>query len=181
MTLGDRIVVMNKGHVQQIDTPMNLYDHPRNRFVAGFIGSPAMNFVDGRIAAGDALQFVAAGDAFTFAIPRSLAERVDGLETRELTLGIRPEDVSVALDTGPTIFAGESTIVHPPVTAPAHLDLVEALGNEVFVYASVGPYVITARVAPQPLPKLGEPITLAFDLAKSHFFDRESGERVGKG
>ena len=181
MTLGDRIVVMNKGHVQQIDTPMNLYDHPRNRFVAGFIGSPAMNFVDGRVAAGDSLQFVAAGDAFTFAIPPSLAERVDGLETRELTLGIRPEDVSVALDSGPTIFAGESTIVHPPVTAPARLDLVEALGNEVFVYASVGPYVITARVAPQPLPKLGEPITLAFDLAKSHFFDRESGDRVGKG
>ena len=181
MTLGDRIVVMNKGHVQQIDTPMNLYDHPRNRFVAGFIGSPAMNFVDGRIAAGDSLQFAAAGDAFTFAIPPSLAERIKGLETRELTLGIRPEDVSVALDSGPTIFAGESTIVHPPVTAPARLDLVEALGNEVFVYASVGPYVITARVAPQPLPKLGEPITLAFDLAKSHFFDRESGDRVGRG
>jgi multiple sugar transport system ATP-binding protein len=181
MTLGDRIVVMNKGHVQQIDTPMNLYDHPRNRFVAGFIGSPAMNFVDGRIAAGDSLQFVAASDAFTFAIPPSLAERVDGLETRNLTLGIRPEDVSVALDTGPTIFAGESTIVHPPITAPARLDLVEALGNEVFVYASIGPYVITARVAPQPLPKLGEPITLAFDLAKSHFFDRETGDRVGKG
>jgi multiple sugar transport system ATP-binding protein len=181
MTLGDRIVVMNKGHVQQIDTPMNLYDHPRNRFVAGFIGSPAMNFVDGRIAAGDSLQFVAAGDAFTFGIPPSLAERVDGLETRELTLGIRPEDVSVALETGPTIFAGESTIVHPPVTAPARLDLVEALGNEVFVYASIGPYVITARVAPQPLPKLGEPITLAFDLAKSHFFDRKTGDRVGKG
>jgi multiple sugar transport system ATP-binding protein len=181
MTLGDRIVVMNKGHVQQIDTPMNLYDHPRNRFVAGFIGSPAMNFVDGRIAVGDSLQFVAAGDAFTFVIPPAPAERIDGLETRELTLGIRPEDVSVALDTGPTIFLGESTIVHPPVTAPARLDLVEALGNEVFVYASIGPYVITARVAPQPLPKLGEPITLAFDLAKSHFFDRASGDRVGKG
>jgi multiple sugar transport system ATP-binding protein len=181
MTLGDRIVVMNKGHVQQIDTPMNLYDHPRNRFVAGFIGSPAMNFVDGRVAVGDSLQFVAEGDAFTFGIPPSLAERIHGLETRELTLGIRPEDVSVALETGPTIFAGESTIVHPPATAPARLDLVEALGNEVFVYASISPYVITARVAPQPLPKLGEPITLAFDLAKSHFFDRETGDRVGKG
>jgi len=181
MTLGDRIVVMNKGHVQQIDTPMNLYDHPRNRFVAGFIGSPAMNFVDGRIAVGDSLQFVAAGDAFTFAIPSLLAERIHGLETRELTLGIRPEDVSVALETGPTIFAGESTIVHPPITAPARLDLVEALGNEVFVYASIGPYVITARVAPQPLPALADPITLAFDLAKAHFFDRQSGDRVGKG
>ena len=181
MTLGDRIVVMNKGYVQQIDTPMNLYDHPRNRFVAGFIGSPAMNFVEGRIMAGDSLQFVAEGNAFTFSVPPALAERVQGLENHALTLGIRPEDVSVAMESGPTIFAGESTIVHPPITTPAHLDLVEALGNEVFIYASIGPYVITARIAPQPLPKLGEPITLAFDLAKSHFFDRETGERVGKG
>jgi len=181
MTLGDRIVVMNKGYVQQIDTPMNLYDHPRNRFVAGFIGSPAMNFVDGRIVTGDSLQFIAEGNAFTFAVPPALAERVQGLENRALTLGIRPEDVSVAMESGPTIFAGESTIVHPPITTPARLDLVEALGNEVFIYASIGPYVITARIAPQPLPKLGEPITLAFDLAKSHFFDRETGDRVGKG
>jgi multiple sugar transport system ATP-binding protein len=181
MTLGDRIVVMNKGHVQQIDSPMNLYDHPRNRFVAGFIGSPAMNFVDGRIAADDSLQFVAEGNAFTFSVPGSLADRIQGLEGHLLTLGIRPEDVSVAIEGGPTIFAGESTIVHPPITTPAHLDLVEALGNEVFVYASIGSIGITARIAPQPLPPLGDPITLAFDLAKAHFFDRETGERVGKG
>src|SRR6266508_1580925 len=181
MTIGDRIVVMNNGHVQQIDTPMNLYDHPRNHFVAGFIGSPAMNFVDGRVIAGDLLHFIAEGSAFTFAVPPSLAERIAGLENRLLTLGIRPEDVSVVMESGPTIFAGESTIVHPPTTAPARLDLVEALGNEVFIYASIGPYTITARIAPQPLPSLGDPITLAFDLAKAHFFDRESGDRVGKG
>jgi len=172
---------MNKGHVQQIDTPMNLYDHPRNRFVAGFIGSPAMNFVDGTITAADPLQFVAEGNAFSFPVPAALAERVHGLEGRPLTLGIRPEDVSVAIDTGPTIFLGESTIVHPPITAPARLDLVEALGNEVFVYATIGAYSITARIAPQPLPPLSKPITLAFDLAKAHFFDRETGDRVGKG
>jgi len=181
MTLGDRIVVMNKGHVKQIDSPMNLYDHPQNRFVAGFIGSPAMNFVDGTIMASDSLRFIAEGNAFTFAVPASLAERIQGLEGRSLTLGIRPEDVSVAIESGPTIFLGESTIVHPPITAPACLDLVEALGNEVFVYATVGARSITARVAPQPLPSLGKPITLAFDLAKAHFFDRESGDRVGKG
>ena len=181
MTLGDRIVVMNKGHVQQIDSPMNLYDQPRNRFVAGFIGSPAMNFVDGTVATSDSLEFVAEGNAFTFGVPPALAERIQGLEGRPLTLGIRPEDVSVVIASGPTIFLGESTIVHPPITAPACLDLVEALGNEVFVYATIGPYSITARIAPQPLPALGKPITLAFDLAKAHFFDRETGDRVGKG
>ncbi len=181
MTLGDRIVVMNKGHVQQIDTPMELYDHPRNRFVAGFIGSPAMNLVDGRITPGDSPEFVAAEDAFTLTVPPPLARRIQGLEGHALTLGIRPEDVSVVVEGGPTIFAGESTIVHPPITTPARLELVEALGNEAFIYASIGLHRITARVAPQPFPELGEPITLAFDLAKAHFFDAVTGARVGVG
>ena len=96
-------------------------------------------------------------------------------------MGIRPEDVSVAPQSGPPLFAGESTIVDPPVLAPAKLDLVEALGNEIFVYATVGSLTVTARVSPQPLPHPGEPVTLAFDLAKAHFFDLADGRRVGKG
>jgi multiple sugar transport system ATP-binding protein len=181
LTLGDRIAVLKEGVLQQIATPMELYEKPANKFVAGFIGSPAMNFVDGTITKSDTLEFVAEGNAFTFGVPPALAERIQGLEGRPLTLGIRPEDVSVVIESGPTIFLGESTIVHPPITAPACLDLVEALGNEVFVYATVGAYSITARIAPQPLPALAKPITLAFDLAKAHFFDRETGDRVGKG
>ena len=181
MTLGDRIVVMNNGHVQQIDTPMRLYDHPANRFVAGFIGSPSMNFITGTITAGEAPGFTAAEGAFTLRIPPGLAERVVDLAGQAVTMGIRPEDVSVALATGPALFAGESTIVDPPALAPARLDIVEALGNEIFVYATVGAFSITARVSPQPLPLPGEPVTLAFDLAKAHFFDKETGARVGKG
>ena len=182
MTLGDRIVVMNKGHVQQIDTPMNLYDRPRNRFVAGFIGSPGMNFIDGALVRGEkGMQFLAEPNAFTVDLPPSLNERMEGFEGTAVTLGIRPEDVSVFIGSGPALFTGESTIVHPPVTAPARLDLVEELGNEAFVYAKVGPHHVTARVAPQPLPITGEPITMAFDLAKAHFFDKASGERIGKG
>src|SRR4029078_12836388 len=110
MTLGDRIVVMSKGHVMQIDTPMNLYDHPRNRFVAGFIGSPAMNFIDGTSTAGSPPKFVADGDAFTLDVPPSPAERIAGLENRAITLGIRPEDVSVAMESGPTLLCVEFTI-----------------------------------------------------------------------
>jgi multiple sugar transport system ATP-binding protein len=181
MTLGDRIVVMNKGHVQQIDTPMELYDHPANKFVAGFIGSPAMNFVSGTITQGEPLQFVASEGSFTLQIPPSLASRIDGLVGKKVTVGIRPEDVSVAPSSGPALFAGESTIVDPPTLAPARLDIVEALGNEVFVYATVGAFTLTARIAPRPLPKIGEPVTLAFDLAKAHLFDDQTGERVGKG
>jgi multiple sugar transport system ATP-binding protein len=181
MTLGDRIVVMDKGHVQQIDTPMNLYDRPRNRFVAGFIGSPGMNFVDGALILGERMQFVAEPNAFTVDLPQDLSERMEGLDGRAVTIGIRPEDVSVFSGSGPTIFTGESTIVHTPITAPARLELVEELGNEAFVYATVGPYSITARVAPQPLPSTGEAITMAFDLAKAHFFDKATGERIGRG
>ena len=181
MTLGDRIVVMNKGHVQQIDTPMNLYDRPRNRFVAGFIGSPGMNFVDGVLIRTEHMQFVAEPNAFTVDLPQDLSERMEGLEGRAVTIGIRPEDVSVFSGSGPTIFTGESTVVHTPITAPARLELVEELGNEAFVYATVGPYSITARVAPQPLPSTGEAITMAFDLAKAHFFDKATGDRVGRG
>jgi multiple sugar transport system ATP-binding protein len=182
MTLGDRIVVMNKGHVQQIDTPMNLYDHPMNRFVAGFIGSPGMNFVDGALVNGDSrVQFVADGDSFSLDLPPGLIERMKGFEGQAVTLGIRPEDVSVTPEAGPPLFTGESTIVHPPITAPARLELVEALGNEAFVYSSVGKYSVTARVAPRPFPDPGSPITLAFDLAKAHFFDRNTGERIGRG
>jgi multiple sugar transport system ATP-binding protein len=182
MTLGDRIVVMNKGHVMQIDTPMNLYDRPKNRFVAGFIGSPGMNFIDGALVRGEkGMQFLAEPNAFTVDLPPSLDERMQGFEGTAVTLGIRPEDVSVFIGSGPALFAGESTIVYPPVTAPARLDLVEELGNEAFVYAKVGPHHVTARVAPQPLPITGEPITMAFDLAKAHFFHLETGERIGRG
>jgi len=181
MTLGDRIVVMSKGHVMQIDTPMNLYDHPKNRFVAGFIGSPSMNFVDGALVNGDRIQFVADQNSFSVDLPQSLIDRMQGFEGKAVTLGIRPEDVSVAPESGPPLFTGESTVVHPPITAPARLELVEALGNEAFVYASVGKYSLTARVAPRPFPDPGSPITLAFDLAKSHFFDQTTGERIGKG
>jgi multiple sugar transport system ATP-binding protein len=181
MTLGDRIVVMNKGHVQQIDSPMNLYDRPRNRFVAGFIGSPGMNFIDGALVNGDRVQFVADANSFSVDLPPSAIARMHGYEGKAVTLGIRPEDVSVAPDAGPALFTGESTVVHPPVTAPARLELVEALGNEAFVYSAIGNYNLTARVAPRPFPDPGSPITLAFDLAKAHFFDRANGERIGRG
>ena len=165
----------------QIDTPMNLYDHPKNRFVAGFIGSPGMNFVDGALVNGDRVQFVADQNSFSVDLPPGLIERMRGFEGKAVTLGIRPEDVSLAPESGPALFTGESTVVHPPITAPARLELVEALGNEAFVYATVGKYSITARVAPRPFPAPGSPITLAFDLAKAHFFDKTTGERIGKG
>lgn len=140
-----------------------------------------MNFISGTISTQEPLEFVAGEGAFKMTIPPSLGTRVQEIKGKPVILGIRPEDVSVALASGPALFAGESTIVDPPVLAPARLDIVEALGNEVFVYATVGPNTITARVSPQPLPAPGEPVTMAFDLAKAHFFDEGTGNRVGQG
>jgi len=167
MTLGERIVVMNNGHVMQIDSPLNLYERPRNRFVAGFIGNPAMNFANGTIEGSGPLRFVAEGGAWEVELPPATASRLGTARGRAITMGIRPEDVSV----GPVPGAMGAT-------APARLDLIESLGNESFVYASAGGHDVIARISPRSLPPLGSQITLGFDLEKAHFFDAMSGERV---
>jgi multiple sugar transport system ATP-binding protein len=153
MTLGDRIVVLDAGRIQQIDTPLHLYRHPANRFVAGFIGSPPMNFLEGRVEDG---RFVANDSAV--AVPLRNAARPGSI-----VLGVRPEHVGVGGNGASARFT---------------LDLVEPIGNEVFVYATAGTNHIVARVAPQELPQIGSPIELRFDSAQLHFFDAQSGARV---
>src|SRR5438132_187614 len=126
MTLGDRIVVMNKGHVMQIDTPINLYEKPKNRFVAGFIGNPAMNFVNGTVEGGGPSRFVAEGGDWEINLPSRVSAPLTSARGRAITMGIRPEDVS--------IVAGARTApATAPATATARLDLVESLGNETFI------------------------------------------------
>ena len=168
MTLGDRIVVMNKGHVMQIDTPLNLYEKPKNRFVAGFIGNPAMNFANGTVEGGGPSRFVAEGGEWEINLPSRVSAPLGSARGRAITMGIRPEDVSIVAGTRAA-----------PATATARLDLVESLGNETFIYARAGRHDITARVSPQSLPPLGSKIVLAFNLEKAHFFDAISGERIG--
>ena len=170
MTLGDRIVVMHAGRVQQIDTPLELYARPRNTFVAGFIGSPAMNFVAGEIVRDGGAQFRARGGTFVARLPsewESLPGRVakDGGRGESVILGVRPEDVRVARP-------GDAS------AARLRLDLVEPMGNEVFLHASAGEHEVTARVAPQPLPEPGAEIALALDESKMHFFDPVSRESL---
>ena len=157
MTLGDRIVVLDKGQVQQIAPPMTLYEKPRNTFVAGFIGSPAMNFVSGEIAQGGT-QFRARGGTFSVELGRTAGggQRVAG--GQEVILGVRPENVRVAKP-------GDAASVR------LRLDLVEPMGNEVFLHASAGEHEFTARVAPQPLPEPGADVALALDAERLHFFD----------
>ena len=169
MTLGDRIVVLSEGRVMQVGRPLELYDRPSNRFVAGFIGSPAMNFIDGVVRANGGMRFVA--DEGVFELDLGAAKgAMSGLDGRGVTLGIRPEDVYVAA--GPPLPV-------PTARAIMELDAVEPLGNEILLHASAGPHEVTARVTPQPLPEVGQPIELAFGIPKLHVFDPKTQEAVG--
>jgi len=168
MTLGERIVVMNEGRVQQIDTPLALYNHPANRFVAGFIGSPAMNFLEGRVMRDGGLRLRAAAAALDLPLGAAheavLGDRVD----QDILLGFRPE----------SLYAAQARPAVPLAELTLTVDVLEPLGNEIFVYAHGAGARITARVAPQRLPGPGEPITLGLDLSRLHFFDAVTGDAL---
>ncbi len=170
MTMGDRIVVLDGGRIQQIDSPLDLYASPANRFVAGFIGSPAMNFVPGVLGREDGLRFRATDDAFTLPILAERARDLAGYEDGEVILGIRPEDISVA---------GNPRTRAPVAEATLSLDVLEPMGNEIFLHARSHGHRLLARVAPQALPEPGSTITVAFDLTKLHFFDPRTERALG--
>jgi multiple sugar transport system ATP-binding protein len=176
MTLGDRIVVLDRGYVQQIDTPMNLYERPKNTFVAGFIGSPAMNLIPGVIVAGpgvEGVEFRAADDSFSIALGGEWATRLAGFGGRAVILGIRPEDIDiVAAGEGASGSEGGATVL-------VRLDVVEPLGSEAFLSARVGAKEITARVPPRGLPAAGSEVGLRFRGERLHFFEAESEETIG--
>jgi multiple sugar transport system ATP-binding protein len=169
MTLGDRIVVMNAGRVQQVDTPLALYDHPANRFVAGFIGSPAMNFIPGRIdeTPGSRQATFVSGDNSLSVPMTGVAQNIAG---RGVVMGVRPEDIEVTSTAAPT-SPGSSRV-------DARVDLVEPLGNETFVHTTVGSHAITARAEGRELPEVESSVALQFDPQRLHWFDAESGDRL---
>ncbi|WP_129648739.1 ABC transporter ATP-binding protein [Peristeroidobacter agariperforans] len=159
MTLGQRIVVLDRGIVQQIDTPMNIYERPVNLFVAGFLGNPAMNFFRGSLnSAGNVLN----GEGAELAVPPGLPAG------KTIVVGIRPEDLQ-RID-------GAS----PPgnIRLAVLVDLIETVGNEAFIHASVGAWRIIVRSSPYHLPPLGSTITLQVMPERLHFFDAESGQRI---
>ena len=162
MTMGDRIVVMKDGYIQQIDRPLTLYNEPANRFVAGFIGSPAMNFLEGRIIRYDGLFFLEEGGGVKIPIPGSHSTRLEDYIDRPVTLGVRPEALGV-------------TATGTAAPLEARLDVLEPMGNEIIVYADTPAHRLVARVPPQPLPEPGQPIVLQADLQSLHFFDPDSG------
>ena len=171
MTMGDRIVVMRDGHIQQIDPPLHLYNEPANKFVAGFIGSPSMNFVKGEIRKENKLTFYASKSDLDIDIPDKQRSMLEGYTGRAVSLGIRPEDIYVSGNMFGVESASECEIM---------IDVLEPMGNEIFVYGRFGDHGLVARVAPQVLPGPGEELRLALDVSKLQFFDAETEEAIGR-
>lgn len=165
MTLGDRIVVLRDGDVVQQDTPINLYNHPATQFVAGFIGTPPMNFVSGYIAEDAPIRFISTGGQIQISLENApQAERLRLYMGQSITLGIRPEHLCN----------------QPPVAQAVHeqrvvLEAIENMGNETLAYCSVEGTQLIARLAPNFSAPFGQPIDLFWNLDKCHFFDLQSG------
>jgi multiple sugar transport system ATP-binding protein len=173
MTMGDRIVVMNEGRVEQIGAPLELYDRPATLFVATFIGSPSMNLIEGTIARGGQARFVAAGDgAFSLPLTNRQSRSLAAFEGKSVVAGIRPEALQWASVTMP-IAGGE-----PAATFEALIDTTEPLGNEVLHHVRAGSHELTARTGPSLLPHPGDVISFVVDPSRVHYFDRESARVI---
>jgi multiple sugar transport system ATP-binding protein len=165
MTMGDRIAVMSLGVLQQLDTPQNLYDHPANKFVAGFIGSPSMNFIDVTLQASDGKMY-ATTPTFKMLVPNIKGSALQQHLGQTVTLGVRPEHLLERSQ-----FNGS---VPPDATIPCRVDVVELLGNEIFVYLTTGEQVLTSRMSPDVKLQRGQEIEVAAPPDKLYFFDPQT-------
>ena len=168
MSMGDRIVVMEKGFVQQVDTPLTIYNKPANRFVAGFIGSPTMNFFEGRLTDGNGMNFEQQGGNLQLPVAPPASSRLAPYKNADITLGIRPEHIAAK----PQSDASRSI--------PVKVDVTEPVGNEIFVYFTMGSSAAqyVSRITTDVQPTVGASFNLFFDTSKLHFFDRKTGKAL---
>ncbi len=166
MTLGTRIVVMKDGIVQQVDTPQNLYDRPANLFVAGFMGSPQMNFLDAVVEIVDDTAVLKVAGHFIPLPPAKSKRLIEGnYNGRTVTFGIRPEDV----------YDSEMMVeASPQSTFEATVKVYELLGAEVYLYFDLDEYQMTARVDPRTTARPGDVVKFAIDVEKIHIFDKDT-------
>ena len=168
MTMGDRIAVMNEGVIQQLASPLELYNNPANRFVAGFIGSPPMNFIRMEVQDDKMLKH----PQFALEMPDLWRSRLNTLVGKSVDLGIRPEHLKIA--------------DKPKASIPVVVELVEALGHETYLSISLkseegssNSYgFMSARVSPEHQVEAGDTLSLTVDLSKLHLFDAESGDSI---
>ncbi len=166
MTMADKMVVMKDGVIHQIDSPLNIYNNPSNLFIAGFIGSPAINQLKGNITTkGRKLYFTF--EDMQLEIPD--AKRLEKYVGKEIIMGIRPEDI---------YDAEFDQMAEFPQPAKALCEIVEPMGNEFIVFFKTANTKLTARFDPKKFPKMDENIPLTFDMKKAHFFDVETEEKI---
>ncbi len=168
MTLGDRVVVMDKGLVQQAEDPQTLYDRPVNRFVAGFIGSPSMNFLDADVRLQDSAAFLEFG-SFRLRVPEELQPAVAPHVGEAVVFGIRPENLHDRL------FA---QMVRPDSTVPAMVEVKESMGSDLFLYLQLGERTVHARMSPATKVEVGGTLDLYFDVTKMHLFEKSTGVAI---
>jgi multiple sugar transport system ATP-binding protein len=167
MTMGDRITVMNSGKIQQCDTPLQIYNHPANIFVAGFIGNPPMNFFDGTIQQkGNHLVFVEktiqGGTGFTVNLFEDHGPKLKSYVGKAIKMGIRAEDIHDKL---------YSATVDPGLIVQATVDVVEPMGAEVFLYLNTGSHSFIARVRVAEKADVNHKLDMVFSMNQAHFFD----------
>ncbi|QGV17683.1 Multiple sugar ABC transporter, ATP-binding protein [Lacticaseibacillus paracasei subsp. paracasei] len=167
MTMADRVVVMSVGQIQQIGTPAEIYEYPRNQFVAGFIGSPAMNFFDVTYRDG----VISDGKGFRLSVPEGRAKILEdqGYNGKQLVFGIRPEDIhseEAFLETWPEAVIASQVVVS------------ELLGATSQLYQKIDETEFVAIVNARDFHSPGDTVNMGFDLNKAHFFDKESTDAI---
>lgn len=165
MTLGQRIVVMKDGEVQQIDTPMALYQKPANIFVATFIGSPKMNLLWGEVRQRDGLRLLVAEGVELLLSHPEMEPALQAYVGKQLTVGLRPEDLRLGAS--------------GPDTLHATVEVVEPVGNEAFLNLGCGGCDLVVRLPPYDLPEVGQQVQLGYVPERMHFFDTNNGFRIG--
>jgi multiple sugar transport system ATP-binding protein len=168
MTMGDRIVVMKGGIIQQVADPITVYDYPKNKFVAGFIGSPPMNFMTGKILKKNGKIYFDEGK-ISVKIVEDMYSKMAPYIGREVFFGIRSEDIYDKL------FVSEAP---PENIVKVTCEVFEPMGSEVYLYLNTGKHTFIARVGAHDKPQVNQDMDLVFDMSKVHFFDKETEETI---
>jgi multiple sugar transport system ATP-binding protein len=168
MTLGSRIAVMKDGIIHQVDDPITIYDHPADKFVAGFIGSPAMNFMSGKIVKKDGRLYFEEG-RICVKIVEEMNLKLRDYINQEVIFGIRSEDIYDKL------FVSEAP---PENIVKATCEVFEPMGSEVYLHLNTGRHTFIARVGAHDRPQVNQDMDLVFDMSKVHFFDKETEKTI---
>ncbi len=169
MTMADKIVVIKDGIIQQIDSPFNLYHYPNNIFVAGFIGSPSMNFLNAVVVEKEGGLWIKLKNDIMLRVPKIYEEELNEYKNKEIVFGIRPEDI---YDKMFAVAAKSDNTVNVSV------DILEPLGNQTILHAKVGDDVIVASIDPKTEAEVGQRMDLVFDMSMMRAFDKETQKAI---